>query len=238
VKELIMEPSVAVLRGLLAAVPDALLAVEPTGEIVFANDQAERLFGWSKFELVGLRVEVLVPERFAIGHAALRTGCVSRPETRPMAAGSDLRARRRDGSEFPAEITLSAFTTTSGTLVAAAIRDVTLVGRTEQGEQLQRLESLGQLAGGVAHDFNNLLGVILNYTALLGHRMSDPTAAADLGEIRAAAERGAALTRQLQTFARRDVVNPAPVDVRAVVRGGVDAGTHPRGEHRAVQAER
>ena len=101
-----------------------------------------------------------------------------------------------------------------------------------RSEQSRRLESLGELAVGVAHDFNNLLGVILNYTTLVAKRVPknlcyfdacpkrviDTTAAADLGEIRVAAERAAGLTRQLLTFARRDVANPEPLDVNEIVR--------------------
>ena len=346
-----MEPSEDVLRGLLAAAPDALLAVNDAGDIVFVNDQAERIFGWPRSDLIGQPVERLVPERFATRHPALRAGYMKNPTTRPMGVGLELWARRRDGSEFPAEISLSGFTTAEGSLVAAAIRDVTVSRRTEhryravlasapdatigvdaagriellnaqaerlfgwtadellgqqvevlvpemararhirhragyvtdpqarpmgadlqlsarrrdgttfpaeislsavreapesllvlasirdvtermqlaeerqrealeaQRERSHRLESLGQLAGGIAHDFNNLLGVILNYTALLSRRADDPTTAGDLAEIRAAGERGAALTRQLLTFARRDVANPEPVEVNDVVRG-------------------
>ncbi|HWI04693.1 MAG TPA: PAS domain S-box protein [Acidimicrobiales bacterium] len=348
-----MEPSEDVLRGLLAAAPDALLAVNEAGEIVFVNDQAERVFGWPRADLIGKPVECLVPERFAGRHPALRGGYIEHPTTRPMGVGLELWARRRDGTEFPAEISLSGFTTAEGSLVAAAIRDVTVSRRTEhryravlasapdatigvdaagriellnaqaerlfgwtagellgqqvevlvpdvdrdrhamhrasyvadpqvrpmgaglqlsarrkdgttfpaeislsavgeapgsvlvlasirdvterielaaerqraaleaQRERSHRLESLGQLAGGIAHDFNNLLGVILNYTALLSRQATDPRTGADLGEIRAAAERGAALTRQLLTFARRDVANPEPVDVNDAVRGVV-----------------
>jgi PAS domain S-box-containing protein len=358
-----MEPSEDVLRGLLAAAPDALLAVDEAGVIVFVNDQAERIFGWPRADLIGQPVERLVPERFAFGHPRLRAGYMVHPTTRPMGVGLELWARRRDGSEFPAEISLSGFTTSEGPLVAAAIRDVTVSRRTEHryravlasapdatlgvdsagriellnaqaerlfgwaaadllGEQIEvlvpeidraqhvqhrasyvadpqsrpmgaglqlsarrkdgttfpaeislsavregpdsllvlasirdvterielaaarqrealeaqrershRLESLGQLAGGIAHDFNNLLGVILNYTALLTRRATDPTTAGDLGEIRAAAERGAALTRQLLTFARRDVANPSPVDINDVVESVVGMLERTLGEH-------
>jgi signal transduction histidine kinase len=71
-------------------------------------------------------------------------------------------------------------------------------------------DSLAQLAGGVAHELNNLLGVILNYTTLLAESQTEPTAAADLAQIRAAAERGAALIRQLEDFARRDATRLDP----------------------------
>jgi signal transduction histidine kinase len=159
-----------------------------------------------------------------------------------MGAGLQLSARRKDGSTFPAEISLSEVSDEPGSLlVLAAIRDVT--ERTEfaaekqrqaleaQSEQSHRLESLGQLAGGVAHDFNNLLGVILNYTSLLSRRLTEPTASADLGEIRAAAEQGARLTRQLLTFARRDVANPEPIDVNDVVREIASMLERTLGEH-------
>ena len=126
-----MEPSDDVLRGLLAAAPDALLAVNAAGDIVFVNDQAERVFGWPRADLVGQPVERLVPDRFAGRHPALRAGYMTNPTTRPMGVGLELWARRRDGTEFPAEISLSGFTTAEGSLVAAAIRDVTLSRRTE-----------------------------------------------------------------------------------------------------------
>jgi signal transduction histidine kinase/CheY-like chemotaxis protein len=159
-----------------------------------------------------------------------------------MGADLQLSAKRKDGSTFPAEISLSAVSDEPGSLlVLAAVRDVTermeLAAERQrqalevQREQTHRLESLGQLAGGVAHDFNNLLGVILNYNTLLARRVTDPTATADLGEIRAAAERGASLTRQLLTFARRDVAHPESIEVNEVIRGIASMLERTLGEH-------
>lgn len=159
-----------------------------------------------------------------------------------MGAGTSLSGRRRDGSQFPAEISLSAIVDGEVELVLAAVRDITERIELEKErrarslqarqEQSHRLESLGQLAGGVAHDFNNLLGVILNYTTLIGRTVEDDeTLAADLGEIRAAAERGAALTRQLLTFARRDVVHAEPVEINDVVEGVASMLSRTLGEH-------
>jgi two-component system cell cycle sensor histidine kinase/response regulator CckA len=236
-----MEPSDEIFRGLLAAAPDALVAVDVRGRVVYANDQVEQLFGWERAALVGQPIERLVPQRFTAGHPDLRRGYASNPSTRPMGAGLDLWARRRDGSEFPAEISLSSFETPDGTIVAAAIRDVTDRLELEadrqrqalaaQREQAHRMESLGQLAGGVAHDFNNLLGVILNYVTLVDRRIDDPDATADLAEIRAAAERAAALTRQLLTFARRDVTHPEPLEVNGIVRDLATMLDRTLGEH-------
>jgi CheY-like chemotaxis protein len=97
--------------------------------------------------------------------------------------------------------------------------------------EAQRLESLGHLAGGIAHDFNNLLGVIINYATLVARQVSDPVVSADVAEIRAAAERGAGLTRQLLTFARRDVVHPEQLDVSSVVHSMASLFERTLGEH-------
>jgi diguanylate cyclase (GGDEF)-like protein/PAS domain S-box-containing protein len=113
------------LRGLLEASPDAMIAVAAGGTISIANPQAERLFGYGAGELVGMRVESLVPERLGDVHRGHRDDYFDDPRARPMGVGLDLRARRKDGSEFPVEISLSALETEEGTLVTAAIRDIT-----------------------------------------------------------------------------------------------------------------
>ncbi len=233
-----MEPSEVVLRGLLAAAPDALLVVDAEGLIVFANDQAERLFGWSQEDLFGERIEQLVPERFAEAHPRRRAEYEDEVSVRSSGVGLELWARRKDGTEFAAEISLSRISDEHGEpLVVAGVRDVSdrmeaqaIRQHEALAEQAHRLESLRQLAGGIAHDFNNLLGVILSYATLLAHRTDDPSSAEDLGEIRVAAERGAALTRRLLTFASRDVVDLAPLDVVSVVRGLYSKLAHTAGE--------
>lgn len=234
-------------RAVLASAPDAVIGVDADGRIELINAQAERLFGWTTEELVGQPVEVLVPLEMHERHRSHRDGYLSNPQARPMGAGLSLSGRRRDGTEFPAEISLSAVVDHESRLVLAAIRDITdrLALESErrelfleaQREQSHRLESLGQLAGGVAHDFNNLLGVILNYTTLIRRKVDDPTVVSDLGEIRDAAARGAALTRQLLTFARRDVVNPQPVDVAEVIRGVASMLARTLGEHITLDLE-
>ena len=119
-------------RGLLEAAPDAMVIVNASGRIALVNDQALRLFGYVRAELLGEPVEALVPERFRPQHPAQRDAFLAAPHQRPMGAGRDLAARRRDGSEFPAEISLSPVRTEEGrTLVAAAIRDVSARRRVE-----------------------------------------------------------------------------------------------------------
>jgi hypothetical protein len=164
------------------------------------------------------------------------------PDRPPTGGGLQLDARRKDGTVFAADVSVSVVTDDPGAeLTLAAIRDASGRNRreaaqrrealAEQRERTDRLASLGQLAGGIAHDFNNLLGVILNYTSLVTRQVAEPAARSDLAEIRAAAERAASLTRQLLTFARRDVVDAEPLDVNDVVRGVAAMLARTLGEH-------
>jgi protein-histidine pros-kinase len=112
-------------RALLESAPDAMIIVDGSGTIVLVNAQAERLFGYERHELLGQPVELLVPVKYQRPHARHREGYVGRPHSRPMGHGVELSARRKDGSEFPAEISLSPLQTPEGTLVASAVRDLT-----------------------------------------------------------------------------------------------------------------
>jgi protein-histidine pros-kinase len=119
-------------RGLLEAAPDAIVGVNRHGLIQLVNAQTEALFGYSREELIGQPVEILIPENHRRAHPGLRESYFAAPRTRPMGAGIDLVARRRDGTAFPAEISLSSIETDDGILVSAAIRDVTERKRAEQ----------------------------------------------------------------------------------------------------------
>jgi PAS domain S-box-containing protein len=112
-------------RALLDSAPDAMVIVNTAGTIVLVNAQAERVFGYRREELLGEPVEVLVPERYREIHAQHRRRYVREAHPRPMGLDLDLFARRKDGSEFPVEISLSPLETEEGPLVASAIRDIT-----------------------------------------------------------------------------------------------------------------
>ncbi len=122
----------AMFKGLLESAPDAIVGVDTTGRIVLVNQQTEKLFGYARDELIGQAVEVLVPEAARSLHPGRRKRYVNDPKPRAMGAGLDLAARRKDGSQFPAEISLSSIATDEGLLISAAIRDVTERKRAEE----------------------------------------------------------------------------------------------------------
>jgi PAS domain S-box-containing protein len=119
------------LEGFLEAAPDAIIVVDQSGSIVIVNQLAERLFCYSRQELIGMRIEGLVPQRFREQHARDRGNYLREPHTRPMGEGRELSGRRKDGSEFPVEISLSPLKTETGTVVISIIRDNTAQKKVE-----------------------------------------------------------------------------------------------------------
>jgi PAS domain S-box-containing protein len=206
-------------RGLLESAPDAMVIADERGMIFLVNGQTERLFGYPRAELLGRPVEMLLPERYRDRHRERQAEYMTQPRQRHVGAGLELFGLRRDGSEFPVEISLSPLVSDEGTLVSAAVRDVTEVrSLEEQFRQAQKMEAVGHLAGGVAHDFNNILGIVIGYgEAVLEQTRGDSAVRPKLEQIVRAAQRAASLTRQLLAFSRQQVLQPKVLDLNLVV---------------------
>ena len=208
------------------ASPNAIIAVDGAARILYANPRSETMFGYPRNELIGQSVELLLPHNVAERHVADRNGFIAHPVARPMGIGLDLAGRRKDGSEFPVEISLSPVETGDRLQIFATIVDITARKAAESHLlQSQKLESIGRLAGGIAHDFNNMLFAIQGYVELLTEDLApdrrgtfDPDAAArSVAVIGQAADRAAVLTGQLLAFSRQQVVSPKVLDLNHAV---------------------
>lgn len=216
-------------RALLESAPDAMVIVTRQGEMVLVNSQTERLFGYSREEMLGKPVELLIPERFRERHVGDRHGYFGEPHVRPMGASLDLYALHKKGHEFPVELSLSPFESEDGLLVSASIRDVTDRKRIqtalrEKNTELERANrAKDSFLAGMSHELRTPLNAVIGFTGTLLMELAGPLTADQrdqLQTIEASASHLLSLINDLLDLARIESgkveMRLAPVDLGSV----------------------
>jgi protein-histidine pros-kinase len=160
-------------RSLVEGAPDAIVGVDAGGRIILVNAEAERLFGYPRAEMLEQPVELLVPDDLREMHVRDRERYVEAPATRPMAAGKNLTGRRKDGTQFPVEISLSPVKTPNGLLVMSVVRDVSDRKEAERREltMLRALATIGESAAILAHEIKNPITAVNAALKSVGARL-------------------------------------------------------------------
>ena len=201
-------------RGIIASAPDGMVVVNGSGVIEIVNKELERLTGYQSKELIGEKVELVIPKRFT-EHEKKLANFVEHPSHRRLQRESELFCLTKDGREIPVDISLAPIETEDGTLFTATIRDISETLRAkedsarlkEQLTQSQKMEAVGQLAGGIAHDFNNVLQSVLGYSDIAKDRAienNDAELEAMLSKIISSGDRARELVEELLVFSQTD----------------------------------
>ncbi|HJM76646.1 MAG TPA: PAS domain S-box protein [Dehalococcoidia bacterium] len=205
---------------LMDAIPDAIVVVDRSSEIISANQAATELFDYPLQQLVGMSVEQLIPVDLRSGHEQTRKDFSAQPSRRLMGSGLHLKALRADGNTIDVEISLSPVEVEGAEIVVASVRDITERLTLEQRLiQTQRLESLGLLSAGIAHDFNNLLMPILGYANIATQQLPPESPALPrLHQIETAARAAADLFSNLTAYAGQADTETGPVDPTELIK--------------------
>jgi PAS domain S-box-containing protein len=210
-------------RALIESAAEGIVVVDEAGRIIQVNGQIETMFGYAEPELLGQPMEILLPERLRARHVDHRAAYVAEPRVRAMGRGLDLAARRRDGSEFPVEISLSYVRTPRGLRAMAFVTDITERVMLERASrQAEKLAALGALSAGVAHELNNPLGIITSRIEVMlleddeQHQLPEPIRD-DLSVLYRQTQRVSRLVHGLLSFARPTAAQRGPVNLNDVV---------------------
>jgi PAS domain S-box-containing protein len=210
-------------RLAVEASPSGMLMVDERGSILLVNAQIEQQFGYSREELLGQPVEMLLPAALRARHCEQRTAFFAHPEPRQMGKGRDLFGLRKDGREIPVEIGLNPIRTAEGLRVLASVVDITERKKIEERlRQTERVAELGTLASGMAHEIGTPMNVILGRAEFLMRKTGDDTIKKGLGTIVTQVERITKIMNQLLTFARRRPSELGPLELRKTIEDSLE----------------
>ena len=201
-------------RSVVDNVVDGIITIDERGRIEFFNPAASRIFGYAPSEVIGKNISLLMPSPYHEEHDGYLESYQRTGKAKIIGIGREVTGRRQDGSQFPMDLSVGEFVEDGRRRFTGVVRDITQRKQLEeQLLQAQKMESVGQLAGGVAHDFNNQLGIILFDVDMLLGNVEEPAIREDLLKVRKTVLRAADLTRQLLVFSRRQRMKQQALDL-------------------------
>ena len=204
----------ALLHAILTAAVDAIIVSDDSGTIVRANPAACQMFQYDASELIGQRVNMLMPAAMAARHDGFMTHHIETGEKRIIGSGRDVEGRRKDASVFPLHLSVGDAQVEDRRMFIGILHDLTQRSATQAAlARSQRLDAIGQMTGGIAHDFNNILTVVFGNLELLEMRGADDRQLSLIKDALDAAAMGADLTTRLMVFARQGNLNPVKANL-------------------------